>query len=437
MVYPSARAVFLVTLGIPIALLLALMAPRLWLAGATWILFVIGLMLLDGLLAGLPSSLRMEKWLPEGMAVGQISHALFTLRFRKASAPRNLEVALDVGPRLEAMPSRQSIPIEARTAKADFGLSPRRRGEGRLDRVWIRWQGPLLLAWLQRVEALNCALPIVPNIRSVKEEAIRLFQRDTPLGAHVELNTAEGAEFYALREFETGMDRRMIDWKQSAKHGLLLVKEFQAEKNQHLVVALDTGRLMSEPVSGQPRIDRALQAILLLAYVSLKIGDRVGLFAFDERPRLHSGTVVGLAAFPRLQRMAAQLDYSTAETNFTLGLTTLATELTHRSIIVIFTDFVDTTSAELLLENVTRLLQRHLVLFVLFRDTELEDMVRGEPQTPEDVSRAVIADAILRERDIVIERLRRLGVQIIDAPLERIGLGLLESYLAIKRQDRV
>ena len=81
-----------------------------------------------------------------------------------------------------------------------------------------------------------------------------------------------------------------------------------------------------------------------------------------------------MRAFPALQRLAAQLDYSAEETNFTLGLTQLAGDLEHRSLIVVFTDFADTTSAELMLENVARLLKRHLVLFVVFRDEELESM---------------------------------------------------------------
>ncbi len=93
---------------------------------------------------------------------------------------------------------------------------------------------------------------------------------------------------------------------------------------------------MSQPLLGQPRIDRALHAILLLSYVALKLGDRVGLFAFDSKARLSSGTVSGVTAFATLQRQAASLDYSTEETNFTLGLTQLAGELERRSTIVIF-----------------------------------------------------------------------------------------------------
>ena len=225
--------------------------------------------------------------------------------------------------------------------------------------------------------------------------------------------------------------------RQSARHNALLVKEFRVEQNQHIVCVLDTGRLMSEPLAGQPRLDRALHAMLLLAYVGLKLGDRVGLFAFDSRPRLRTGTVSGIAAFAALQRQAATLDYSDAETNFTLGLTQLLGDLEHRSLVVIFTDFADATSAELMLENVGRLVRRHMVLFVVFRDEELESMVRAEPVEAEDASRAVIADRLLKERDIVMGRLRQMGVEIVDVPLARMGMGVVDAYLALKQRLRL
>ena len=169
--------------------------------------------------------------------------------------------------------------------------------------------------------------------------------------------------------------------------------------------------------------------------MSLKLGDRAGFFGFDAKPRLFSGALSGPSAFPHLQRLAAGLDYSTQEANFTLGFTHLATTLERRSLVVVFTDFADTTSAELMIENVARLLRRHLVLFVVMRDEELEAIERREPKTADDVSRAVTAEALLRERDVVISRLRRLGVHIVDAPVERIGSSLISAYLDLKRRD--
>lgn len=428
---------FVVALGVPISLLLGTFSPRLWIIGIAWLLFSAGAILVDALAISTRASLRVFPAYPNGLAVGQVGEASFQLAFSGSSPPAAVEVSIGTGPRLVALHLRQTVQIENRAGVAFFSLSALRRGQGRLECLWLRWQGPLGLVWVQKTEKLDKSIPIMLNIQAVKDEVIQLFRRDASVGSHIQLNAAHGAEFHALRDFQAGMDRRTIDWKQSAKHGLLLAKEFQAEQNHQIVMALDTGRLMSESLAGQARIDRALHAILLLSYVALRMGDRVGLFAFDEKPRLRSGTVIGPAAFSQLQLMAAGLDYSVAETNFTLGLTQLSADLKHRSIVVVFTDFVDTTSAELMIENVARLLQRHLVLFVLFRDVDLESLAGTRPSTPEDVARAVIADSLLRERNIVIQRLRRLGVEIIDAPLSETSIDLVRSYLAAKRLDRV
>lgn len=436
MPYPTRRAVLLAGLGVPISLLSAAFVPGFWLAGVAWVMSLGGALLLDVFIAFKPQ-LRITPAFPNSIGIGQELEASFAFAFAGSGTPRKAEITLDTGSILKSLPSRQAVAFADGKGLAKFALHPLRRGEGKLEKLWIRWTGPLGLGWVQRTEYLARIVPVVPNVQTVKEEAMRLFRRDAPLGLRLQLYSGDGgSEFYALRDFQSGMDRRTMDWKQSARHGMLLAKEFQAEQNQHIVVALDTGRLMGTPLEGQPRLDRALHAMLLLAYVGLRLGDRIGLFAFDERPKLRSGTVAGASAFPLLQRLAAKLDYSTAETNFTLGLSQLAGDLEHRSIVVIFTDFSDSTSAELMVENVGRLLRRHLVLFVIFRDEELEAMANREPETPEDVSRAVIADAMLRERDTVIERLRRLGVQIVDAPVEEISSHLLKTYFSVKRRER-
>ncbi|HEY5290489.1 MAG TPA: DUF58 domain-containing protein, partial [Caulobacteraceae bacterium] len=117
------------------------------------------------------------------------------------------------------------------------------------------------------------------------------------------------------------------------------------------------------------------------------------------------------------------------------GLTQLGASLKRRSMVVVFTEFTDSTTAELMIENMTRLARRHLVLFVVFRDEELEAIAAREPAAPEDVTRAVTAAALLKNREVVIERLRRLGAQILDAPAARIGPALISAYLDLKRRE--
>jgi uncharacterized protein (DUF58 family) len=293
------------------------------------------------------------------------------------------------------------------------------------------------LVWRQKIERPAARVLVTPDMESVRHDAARIFSRDATAGLKVQSDVGPGGDFQALKEFQSGMDRRAIDWKQSARHGKLLAREHLAERNHHVILAIDTGRLMSAPTPQGARVDQAINAALLLAFVSLKLGDRVGLFAFDAKPRAASGVVTGAQAFPLLARLAGGLSYSAEETNFTLGLTTLSSRLERRALIVVFTDFLDPTSAELMIENLGRLMRTHLVLFVVFHDAEIDGLATAEPRTADDVTRAVIAETLARQREIVISRLERLGAQIVEAPSEGLGLSLVARYLDAKRRDLV
>ena len=230
------------------------------------------------------------------------------------------------------------------------------------------------------------------------------------------------------------MDRRAIDWKQSARHAALLARDSRIERNNQIVLAIDAGRAMAEPVAGVARLDRAVSAALLAAYVALKLEDRVGLYAYAEQPIGASAITGGIGAFPAMQRLAAGIDYSARETNHALGLTRLAQSLDRRTLIILFTEFSDPASAELMLRAAGILLARHLLLFVVHRDEELETLAAAVPDTAEDVTRAVAAAALLRERAIVAARLRRMGVHVVEARHDAAGSALVDAYLGLKRR---
>ncbi len=434
MIYPTRRAVVIMAAGAPLALAVGLIQPGYWLAGAAWVALIGGLCLADAVLGAPRDRAVIVLEAPGALPTAGVGALSFRASFERRP-PASMEAAVETNARLTVAPGHAAAPVRDGEGAASFELTPVRRGEGQISRVWLRWRGPFGLVWKQIAETPGKIIAVTPNVRAVKDEAIRLFSREAMFGLKMQLETGEGSEYHALREMVAGMDRRTVDWKQSARHGKLLAKEFRTERNHPVIFALDTGRLMCEPLEGAPRLDRAINAALLMAFVSLKLGDRVGLFGFDVKPRLFSGAISGAHAFPLLQRQAARLDYSSEETNYTLALTQLGAALERRSLVVVFTDFADSTSAELMLENVGRLLKRHLVLFVVFRDEELEAIARREPVDPEAVSRAVTAEALLRERDVVIARLTRMGALIVDAPASAMGPALLSAYIDLKRRD--
>ncbi len=435
MIFPTSRAIFLMLLGVPVMIAIALLRPDLWVVSAGWIGGVAGLVLMDAMIGARLRAFEIEVEAPSILYVGGSDPVDAVFRFKDGPLPHRVETLLEVNDFLEPVPQAGLRGWSDRTHPYAFPVSPTRRGLARLVRIWTRWKGPLGLIQKRHIQPLDIDIPITPNIRWVKDEAIRIYSRDADFGVKVQIDRGDGSEFDALREFTTGMDRRAVDWKHSARHRNLLAKEFRTERNHNIVFAFDTGRLMSEPLGGVPKIDRAINAGLLLSFVSLRSGDRTMIYGFDARPGLVSGFLSGQRSFTKAQDFAAKLDYSSEESNFTLALSSLASRLERRSLIIIFSDFVDTISAELMLENVKRLTDRHLVLFATFEDETLSRIVDAPPNTTEDVTRAVIADTLLAERDTVLLRLQRMGVQVLETRPEAFGPELISRYFQIKQRN--
>ncbi|WP_419722816.1 DUF58 domain-containing protein [Sphingomonas sanguinis] len=427
-------AVLSAAIGAPIALLVAMLFPATWYAGLGWPIGVVLLVLADAMLGRARAEAVME--LPPSAAVGvplAVPVAL-TVEGRPLRGPVQLAVAGD--PLVAwADEGRLDIAVEGGKGVSLLSLIPHRRGTAHFPTLWLRWSGPLGLTWRQRRIEEERTLPILPDVEAVRRQGAQVFQRHAVQGLLAQSDRGDGSDFDALVEFRSGMDRRAIDWKQSARHLKLFAKEYRTERNSQIVFAIDAGRQMSDPVDGIPRVDRAVSAALLTGWLALKLGDRVALHAFDSRPRVASGFIGGSAAFPELQHLAAAIDYSGDETNYTFALTTLAARLTRRSMIVLFTEFTDPTSADFLVRAVARLLKAHLVLVVVLHDDELEGFVEAAPVTPADVTRAVTAGALLRDRRLVLLRLRHLGVHVIESPYDEVAERLVEGYVDLKRRS--
>ena len=435
MIAPTLRAIWLMLLGLPVLLLIAIAAPGLWVISGGWIAIIFGAMLVDIALAPRRGALVVDIDPPPVLYMNSEDDVSITVTTPHGPLPTRINALLETNEYIEAPNAAILQGWADRSHTFVRTLRPARRGNGELRRLWLDWTGPLGLARVKRVEEIALQIPVTPNTRWVQEEAVRLYTRDADFGIKMQLDRGDGSEFDALREFSTGMDRRAIDWKSSARHRQLLAKEFRTERNHNIVFAFDTGRLMCEPLGGVPKIDRAINAALLLAYVSLRSGDKTALFGFDATPTVTSNVLSGVGAFPHMQQLAAQLDYSVEEANYTLALTSLASRLERRSLIILFTDFVDTISAELMLENVKRLMDRHLIIFACFEDEQLAEMIEAEPVTADLVSRAVIADGLLKERELVLRKLEHLGVQVVETRPERFSADLVSRYLDIKRRE--
>lgn len=436
MIRPTRLGVWATAAGAPVALMLGVFLPALWYAGLAWPAAVLLLTLADALAGASPRRAVIDVTMPATVPVGGDADARIDVNVPGHAPPRWCELALDGDPLLlMSDEGRLWVPLDGGRGEGVLPIVAVRRGSARVGRLWLRWTGPLGLVWKQVQRPIGLRTLILPDVRPVHESGARIFERHALQGLLAQIDRGDGADFDALVEFRSGMDRRAIDWKQSARHMKLHAKEFRSERNSQIVFAVDCGRQMSDPIAGLPRVDRAVSAMLLTAWIGLKLGDRVALHAFDSRPRIASGLIGGSVAFPELQRLAAEIDYGGDETNYTFALTTLATTLKRRSMIVLFTEFTDLTSAEFMVRAAARLVETHLLLVVVFRDDELEALVDAEPQSADDVTRAVTAAALLRDRQLVLLQLRHLGAHVIESPYGQVAERLVSAYVDLKRRD--
>ncbi len=434
---PSKRAIFLAAAGFVFAILPTLISRQLW---PFWTVFLsVGLLVfgLEWIFSTPRRQVSCKLETPEALYIGEGGEAVVTLRISSRN-PTFFEAAIDLSEEFFAQPVTKGI-CTLNGIALRIPLIAKRRGIGEVEAIWIRYPGPVGILESIVKFPLKRRIPIVPNILSVRRAAFRsLSDQNYRAGLKIERYKGHGTEFDSLRDFVEGDDLRTVHWRSSARHKKIICRQFRAERNHQVILAIDTGLLMSEPLAaGIPKVDHAASAALLLAYIGLKSGDRVGFFTFGAKVGLFAAPQGGMAHHRKLTYLTSLISYSDTETNFTLGLTTLSQKLSRRSLVVVLTDFVDTVTAELMLGNLGRLAKKHVVVFVSLRDPDLQTLSRTEPNSVLKLNRAVVANYYLRERHIVLKRLKRQGLLTIDTEPAQIGPELINKYLYVKRRELI
>jgi uncharacterized protein (DUF58 family) len=362
---------------------------------------------------------------PVGFALGGRVPLSATLR---PEVDEPLAPGADVEVRLPPGESEAEVPL----------LAPQ-RGAGELRALWLRLSGPLgLVRRVERVPVSSGAIRVIPNARRVRELALAHFGAQ-PLGGglKVERRAGDGGEFDAMATYVHGMDVRKVDWKSSARHQDLHVRRYRLERNQRLVVCVDTGRTMSDPIDGVQRLDHAIHAAMVLSQTALRAGDLVGLHAYGAEPERWVAPAAGIRHAARITEACSTLEPSPVETNHVLGIHALLRRLRRRSLVVMFTDFADSTTAELMVEHLGHLARRHLILFVALDDPIVEEPLARAPASAQDLAAATVAAGLRHDRQRVLRRLSRMGVDVIHGPPGPATLRLLARYVHIKRRGLI
>ncbi|MEM9011645.1 MAG: DUF58 domain-containing protein [Pseudomonadota bacterium] len=434
---PSRRALLLSFAALVLTVLIvSLPALPAEMAVVPWMALALGL-LADIALSPAARDLAVDVTLPAQVFSGEeVALGVAIRPAQRRVPPGAIRLRLDLPAGLDG-PDTGTIPRTEAGWDGGLQLLAQRRGVYQLDPIWLAWSSRLGLLEIVQRFAQPAELRVLPNVRPVQSGIIDAKVRASLFGVKDNDTRGQGSEFHQLRDFTAGMDPRTIDWKHSARHRALLAREMRAERNHPIILALDNGYLMREELQGLPRIDHAINASLATAWAAILGGDLVGLYCFDSAPRTYLPPAAGRATFARLQAQTAALAYRSVETNHTLALLHLAGRLQRRSMIVVFSDFVDTTTAQLLIEHLGVLSRTHVIVFVSLRDPALTAMVEHPADSLDAAAESVAAAALVRERRAVLDALGHFGILCLDVAPGQLGPALLSSYLEIKARELI
>ncbi|TDC62621.1 DUF58 domain-containing protein [Streptomyces hainanensis] len=315
-------------------------------------------------------------------------------------------------------------------------LGPTRRGEHRPVRVTVRSHGPLGLAARQGGHAVPWTLRVLPPFTSRKHLPAKLSRLRELDGRTTVLTRGEGTEFDSLREYVPGDDVRSIDWRATARQSAVAVRTWRPERDRHLLLVLDTGRTSAGRVGDIPRLDAAMDAALLLTALASQAGDRVDLLAFDRRVRASVRGRTGGDLLPSVVRALTPLEPELIETDTRAMATTALAGAPRRSLIVLFTGLDSAPVESGLLPVLPRLTRRHTVVVASVGDPRIAELSRSRGTVP-GVYEAAAAARHEIERQHTTERLRALGVTVVEASPEHLPPALADAYLTLKATGRL
>jgi uncharacterized protein (DUF58 family) len=209
---------------------------------------------------------------------------------------------------------------------------------------------------------------------------------------------------------------------------------YEDERRQRVLILLDAGRLLTAESDGVPRLERAIQAALRLAYAAVDHDDDVGLLAFADTIQAYVAPARGRRALRAILDALASVEGRLVESNYPLAFRYLATRNRKRALTVFFTDVIDRTASAALVAQSATLRPRHLPVAVTLKDPALERLASARPQSDADAYERAAAEELLLAREQALDTMRKHGVLVLDVPPESAGEAVVQRYHVLKRR---
>lgn len=441
---PAKKLLLALAAGAAAALIALLAGTDIWVVAslsAAWLLFLAAVASVDYVIsrrAWQDSVVRMTRGLPAAFALG--ARRPVSLSFEVAGPYDWQALVYDhVDPSFnsEGLPAVLSL-LAGKRVEIAYEVTPTRRGEAKFSAAQLqlrsRW------GWCELCERLGSdeIRRVYPDFAQIARYAwLAGDRRLQEIGIKTYQQRGEGTDFKQLAEYRYGDPVRHIDWKATLRLGKPIIREFQDERDQCILLLIDCGRRMRaddrQGGVGTSHFDQVLNAVMLLSYVALHEGDAVGALTFGTPPGAEKSFAPekGVHALNALMGELYGVQPTPTHSDYVSAALNLLRRYHKRALVIVITNFRDEDSSEL--GYALRLLRsRHLVMLASLRERIVGELI-SQPLISEAVLDIASAHLYEQSRRDAFNRLADRGPLMIDAEPEQLGVQLVNRYHAVKR----
>ena len=326
--------------------------------------------------------------------------------------------------------------VEAQsTATLIYGVRPPRRGRFEFGQTALRFRSRFRLIWCQINVGEPVTVKVYPNMRRAREAELKALGARSLVSSHRKTSwRGEGREFESMRDYVRGDELRHVSWTATARRGKLTTRQYQIERDQTILIALDAGRLMTARIEQETKLDSAVHATLALFSAAARAGDNAGLVVFGRRIKSYLPPNRGRDHIEAALEALHAVEPEMIEPSYPHAFEFIAANSKRRALVVLLTDLVDEEGSKELLTSLHLLRPRHLPLVVTIADRDLKAVVHQSPSSVRDVFTQSVAEEIIHHREAALRLVESLGGLALDVTAAALAPALLESYLRVKER---
>jgi uncharacterized protein (DUF58 family) len=406
-----------------------------WVTAAYDVALVI-VAVVDARTSRLPAGVGIAREFGGRFAVGAETEVRINI---KNHTPRAVSIIVkdEYPPQMKLSGLREArVRVEAqRSAALIYGVTPPKRGRFEFGQIAVRFLSRLRVVWCETRVADAQAVKVYPNMRRAREAELKALGARSLVASHRKTSwRGEGREFESLRDYVQGDELRHIAWTATARRGRITTRQYQIERDQTILIALDAGRLMTARIEAETKLDSAVHAALALMSAAARAGDNAGIIVFGRRIKSYLPPGRGRDQMDAALEALHAIEPEMIEPSYARAFEFIAANSKRRSLVVLLTDLVDEEGSRELLTSLRLLRPRHLPLVVTIADRDLKAVVRDEPASVRDLFTQSVAEEIIYHREAALRLVESQGGLALDVTAAALAPALLEKYLQVKER---